>query len=285
MFLISNKKKNHNRWLKKTFIKSNSIFLKRILNIVSVKKKLSVVYKKNKIFYKKRTKFKNKIYKILNFSNIFVNCAYTIISEKPSYFSNTILGLVKINKYIYKNYLLKKQIYINNNFIKKKKNITINGSLFFFPLFYGYFLLNNISSFGLFNNFFFTGMFLPIFKLNKGCICFYVNSNNKNIYAKSSGTYCSVLDKNIKNNFVLIKLPSGLIKKINFNFFCIVGRNANIYSKYRVLGKASNYFFIKKKKQSVRGVAMNPVDHPNGGRSKVKKPFKSPWGWVAKKTK
>jgi large subunit ribosomal protein L2 len=36
---------------------------------------------------------------------------------------------------------------------------------------------------------------------------------------------------------------------------------------------------------SVRGVAQNPVDHPNGGRTKTNKPERSPWGWVAKKGK
>lgn len=33
-----------------------------------------------------------------------------------------------------------------------------------------------------------------------------------------------------------------------------------------------------KKKIIVRGVAKNPVDHPNGGRTKVKQPERSPWG-------
>jgi ribosomal protein L2 len=32
-------------------------------------------------------------------------------------------------------------------------------------------------------------------------------------------------------------------------------------------------------------VAMNPVDHPNGGRAKTVQPERSPWNWVAKKTK
>ncbi len=30
---------------------------------------------------------------------------------------------------------------------------------------------------------------------------------------------------------------------------------------------------------------MNPVDHPNGGRTKAKQPEKTPWGWVAKNSK
>ena len=32
-------------------------------------------------------------------------------------------------------------------------------------------------------------------------------------------------------------------------------------------------------------MAMNPVDHPNGGRTKAKQPEKSPWGWIAKHKK
>lgn len=38
-------------------------------------------------------------------------------------------------------------------------------------------------------------------------------------------------------------------------------------------------------KSTVRGVAQNAVDHPNGGRTKTNKPERSPWGWVAKKGK
>jgi ribosomal protein L2 len=30
---------------------------------------------------------------------------------------------------------------------------------------------------------------------------------------------------------------------------------------------------------------MNPVDHPNGGRTKAKQTELSPWGWVAKRNK
>lgn len=40
-----------------------------------------------------------------------------------------------------------------------------------------------------------------------------------------------------------------------------------------------------KKKITVRGVAKNPVDHPNGGRTKAKQPELSPWGWIAKRNK
>ena len=36
---------------------------------------------------------------------------------------------------------------------------------------------------------------------------------------------------------------------------------------------------------TVRGVAMNPVDHPHGGNTKTNSPEVSPWGWVAKRNK
>ena len=74
-------------------------------------------------------------------------------------------------------------------------------------------------------------------------------------------------------------------KKKIFNWFstCFIGRNSNVYDKYSVLGNYKNNFFLKKK-QSVRGVAMNPVDHPHGGRTKTNKPEVSPWGWIAKKS-
>lgn len=62
---------------------------------------------------------------------------------------------------------------------------------------------------------------------------------------------------------------------------CVVGRNNNIYHKYLVYGgyKWSSYLG---KKSLVRGVAMNPVDHPHGGRTKTNKPEVSPWRWVTK---
>jgi len=56
---------------------------------------------------------------------------------------------------------------------------------------------------------------------------------------------------------------------------CIVGKNSNILNKKKIIGGAG----FKKKlgfRSSVRGVAMNPVDHPHGGRTKTNKPERSP---------
>jgi ribosomal protein L2 len=64
-----------------------------------------------------------------------------------------------------------------------------------------------------------------------------------------------------------------------------VGRVSNIYYRFTRFSSFSHRFSIKKKYQTTRGVAKNPVDHPNGGRSKIKQPFLNPWGRVAKNNK
>jgi large subunit ribosomal protein L2 len=63
------------------------------------------------------------------------------------------------------------------------------------------------------------------------------------------------------------------------------GRVSNRFFKYTRYGSAKASIKKKKKIISVRGVAMNPVDHPNGGRSNTKQPLKNPWGKIAKKGK
>jgi ribosomal protein L2 len=54
-----------------------------------------------------------------------------------------------------------------------------------------------------------------------------------------------------------------------------VGRNQDFKINELVEGKWGNSFSLKKK-INVRGVAMNPVDHPNGGRTKTVQPERSP---------
>jgi len=107
-------------------------------------------------------------------------------------------------------------------------------------------------------------------------------NDNRSVYAKSAGTYCFVDEILEELGLYIIKLPSGVRKVINEDSIVRVGRNSNISQKFSVIGKAGSS--IKKgSKQIVRGVAMNPVDHPNGGRTKTNKPEKSLWGWIAKR--
>lgn len=53
------------------------------------------------------------------------------------------------------------------------------------------------------------------------------------------------------------------------------------FQKFTVTGKSGINRNLGKN-VIVRGVAMNPVDHPHGGRTKTNKPEVSPWGWVTK---
>jgi ribosomal protein L2 len=117
--------------------------------------------------------------------------------------------------------------------------------------------------------------FVLFFETNS--IFFYLHDYFSNkYYAKSAGTFCSILNFNKNSKLFLIKLPSK--KKIFFDFFVIgfLGRASNIFNKYTFLSSFKQKQILKKHKPHVRGVCKNPIDHPNGGSSKVKKPFLTP---------
>lgn len=63
---------------------------------------------------------------------------------------------------------------------------------------------------------------------------------------------------------VHLKMPSGEIRKIPENVWACVGSVSNEEHKLRVLGKAGRSRWMGKR-PTVRGSAMNPVDHPHGG--------------------
>lgn len=106
-------------------------------------------------------------------------------------------------------------------------------------------------------------------------------NSNKSLFARSPGTYCVLLNIDHSNCFLNIQLPSGKNLNIDFNSFATLGRNSNIWKFKEVVGKAGRNI-IRGFKQSVRGVAMNPVDHPHGGRTKTNSPEKTPWGKITK---
>ena len=65
-------------------------------------------------------------------------------------------------------------------------------------------------------------------------------------------------------NKVLIRLPSKEEYLVNCNNLCNIGRIDNIDHRYKRYTKAGQ-LRRKGKRPYVRGVAMNPVDHPHGG--------------------
>lgn len=106
----------------------------------------------------------------------------------------------------------------------------------------------------------------------------------KSKYAKSAGTYLSTYKIYKELDIHILNLPTGYKKYFNSNSKATLGRNSNFLNKLTCTGKAG-ININKGFKSNVRGVAMNPVDHPHGGRTKTNKPEVSPWGWVTKRNK
>lgn len=110
------------------------------------------------------------------------------------------------------------------------------------------------------------------------------NTNTKLTFIKASGTFGVKLKGKKTVKLILIKLPSGKIYFFFKKTQCFIGKNFNFFNNKFIEGKWGNSIH-RTKQLAVRGVAKNPVDHPNGGRTKAKQPEKSPWGWIAKHSK
>jgi large subunit ribosomal protein L2 len=80
--------------------------------------------------------------------------------------------------------------------------------------------------------------------------------------ARSAGTYCQLVAKEGQN--ALIRLRSGEVRKFNLNCMCTIGQVGNLDHENIVSGKAGRSRWLGNRPR-VRGVAMNPHDHPMGG--------------------
>ncbi len=89
-----------------------------------------------------------------------------------------------------------------------------------------------------------------------------ITKQSKNRVSKSAGSYSKIFSKNEK--FATIILPSKT--KINVSLKCkaFVGICSNSFKRFKKLYKAGTNRFLNKR-PIVRGVAMNPIDHPHGG--------------------
>jgi len=79
---------------------------------------------------------------------------------------------------------------------------------------------------------------------------------------RSAGTQALILSK--EGNYAFVQLPSGEVRKINLKCRATIGQVSNVDWENVVIGKAgrSRWMGIR---PHVRGMAMNPVDHPQGG--------------------
>ena len=80
--------------------------------------------------------------------------------------------------------------------------------------------------------------------------------------ARSAGSSSQIVGKS--DGYVAIKLPSGEQRKVREECRATIGVLSNIDKKNQKLGKAGRKRWLGVR-PSVRGVAMNPIDHPHGG--------------------
>ncbi|MCY0900028.1 MAG: 50S ribosomal protein L2 [Firmicutes bacterium] len=106
--------------------------------------------------------------------------------------------------------------------------------------------------------------------------------------ARSAGTSAQLAAK--EGRYALLRLPSGELRRVLLTCMATVGQVGNVEHENITIGKAGRNRWLGRR-PSVRGVVMNPVDHPHGG-GEGKAPIGrkhpvTPWGKPAlgKKTR
>lgn len=129
----------------------------------------------------------------------------------------------------------------------------------------------------------FTGNSLPIFKIPGGSFIHNIapKISKKAQLTRSAGTFSRLKEKT--QTYAKIKLNSGKEKSISTQCYASIGIVSNELYCLTKMGKAGQSRWLNKRPK-VRGVAMNPVDHPHGG-GEGKKSGKNftPWGKPNKK--
>ena len=96
--------------------------------------------------------------------------------------------------------------------------------------------------------------------------------------ARGAGSYCQLMAK--EGKYAQVKLPSGEVRLIPLGCKATIGQVGNLEHEKISIGKAGRKRWLGKRPH-VRGVAMNPVDHPHGGgegKSSGGRHPVTPWG-------
>ncbi len=122
---------------------------------------------------------------------------------------------------------------------------------------------------------------LPLAKIPQGTFVYNVElkPNGGSKLARSAGNYIEIVAKDAP--YVHLKMPSSEIRKVHETAWACVGEVSNDERKLRNLGKAGRTRWLGIR-PTVRGTAMNPVDHPYGGgegrQGRGTRRAKSLWG-------
>ena len=97
-------------------------------------------------------------------------------------------------------------------------------------------------------------------------------------FCRAAGAYAQLIAK--EGKYALLRMPSGEVRKVLAEGMATVGQVGNVEHEIVSLGKAGRNRWLGRRPK-VRGVAMNPVDHPLGGgegRSSGGRHPVTPWG-------
>ena len=96
--------------------------------------------------------------------------------------------------------------------------------------------------------------------------------------ARAAGTFAQLIAKDTE--YAQLRMPSGEIRKIHLECSATIGKVGNLQHENVALGKAGRKIWMGIR-PTVRGVVMNPVDHPHGGgegRTSGGRHPVTPWG-------
>src|SRR5215468_10747786 len=93
--------------------------------------------------------------------------------------------------------------------------------------------------------------------------------------ARSAGTYAQIVGRD--GDYVILRLNSGEQRMVHGRCMATVGAVSNPDHMNITIGKAGRKRWMGRMPHN-RGISMNPVDHPHGGRTNGGKQWTSPWG-------
>ena len=228
-----------------------------------------------------------------NFKNAYVNGKKTFFSKKK--------GLKKIFNYLTYNFSFLyyiigfhfncKKIFsiskntFNNFYIFPRNQFSLPGNMvykFYNNQLFLIYYLQSVCEWDRFSYIKYIGLYLSLIFFKEGWLI-----NNLGLkyekYSKSMGSYSKIISFSSKHVYYNIQLPSGLTIYFPNWWKAFLGINAGW--GYNSRKRKHKYNINLSRSMVVRGVAKNPIDHPNGGRTKTKTPEKNPWNKVAKKSK
>jgi large subunit ribosomal protein L2 len=93
--------------------------------------------------------------------------------------------------------------------------------------------------------------------------------------ARAAGTFVQLVGRDA--GFALLRMASGEVRKVSSECMATIGAVSNPDQQNIVIAKAGRSRWLGRR-PNVRGIAMNPVDHPHGGRTNGGMAWVTPWG-------